>query len=279
MPTTIRTLTFTALAMLAFAGNSLLCRLALKHAEIDPASFTTLRIFSGALVLWLLLRQQNGKPAGNWPSAIYLFIYAAAFSFAYTHLEAGTGALLLFGAVQVTMISLGLLRGERLNRWATTGLLLALGGLVVLLLPGATAPSLTGALLMLTSGVAWGLYSLKGRGVTSPLAATAGNFLLASVPALLISLASIAYSHSDLMGVLYAVLSGAVTSGVGYALWYTALRGLGSLQAATVQLSVPVLTALAGALLLGEALTLRLLLTALAVLGGIALVLNTRQKP
>jgi len=175
MPTTIRTLTFTALAMLAFAGNSLLCRLALKHAEIDPASFTTLRIFSGALVLWLLLRQQNGKPAGNWPSAIYLFIYAAAFSFAYTHLEAGTGALLLFGAVQVTMISLGLLRGERLNRWATAGLLLALGGLVVLLLPGATAPSLTGALLMLASGVAWGLYSLKGRGVTSPLAATAGN--------------------------------------------------------------------------------------------------------
>ncbi|WP_312602233.1 MULTISPECIES: DMT family transporter [Pseudomonas] len=275
---TISTFVLTALAMLAFAGNSLLCRLALKQAEIDPASFTTLRIFSGALVLWLLLRRQNSAPAGNWSSAMYLFVYAAAFSFAYTSLEAGTGALLLFGAVQITMLTHGLLQGERFNRWATLGLLMALGGLIALLLPGVTAPPLIGALLMLASGIAWGFYSLKGRAVTSPLAATAGNFLLASVPALLISLASIANSHSDVKGALYAVLSGAVTSGIGYALWYTALRGLGSLQAATVQLSVPVLTALAGALLLGEALTLRLLLTALAVLGGIALVLNTRQK-
>jgi drug/metabolite transporter (DMT)-like permease len=264
--------------MLAFAGNSLLCRLALKQADIDPASFTTLRLFSGALMLWILLRQQKSAPAGNWPSAIALFVYAAAFSFAYTRVEAGTGALLLFGAVQLTMLLYGLLHGERLSRWATAGLLLALGGLIALLVPGVTAPSLEGALLMIASGIAWGLYSLRGRGIANPLAATAGNFLLASIPALLISLVLIAHSHADLEGALYAVLSGTVTSGIGYALWYTALRGLSSLHAATVQLSVPVLTALAGTLILGEALTLRLLLTSLAILGGIALVLSARQK-
>ncbi len=277
---TARTLLLTTLAMLAFAGNSLLCRLALRETAIDAASFTSLRLLAGALTLWLLLRLRPGHAAlaGNWFAATALFAYAAAFSFAYLSLDAGVGALLLFGAVQLSMIVWGLYRGERFRLMAGSGLLLALGGLIALLLPGATAPALGGALLMLLAGVAWGVYSLLGRGVGDPLAATAGNFLRAVPLALLVSALLLGRADWDGPGLLYALLSGALTSGIGYAIWYTALRGLQAFQAATVQLSVPILAALAGSLLLGEALSLRLLLSAAAVLGGIALVLGAKQR-
>ncbi|WP_172150338.1 MULTISPECIES: DMT family transporter [Pseudomonas] len=276
----LRTLLLTALAMLAFAGNSLLCRLALKETEIDAASFTSLRLASGALTLWLLLRLRRGDGAlaGSWSGAVALFAYAAAFSFAYVSLDAGVGALLLFGAVQVSMLLWGFYRGERLTALTASGLLLALGGLLALLLPGASAPPLGGALLMLLAGAAWGVYSLLGRGGGDPLAVTAGNFLRATPLALLASVLLLGQTSWDGPGLLYALLSGALTSGIGYAVWYTALRGLKAFQAATVQLSVPIIAALAGSLLLDEALSLRLLLSSLAVLGGVAVVLSAKQR-
>lgn len=277
-----RTLLVTALAMLAFAGNSLLCRAALRDASIDPATFTTLRLVSGALTLWLLLRLSGRKQpaatrAGSPYGALALFIYAAAFSFAYVGLDAGAGALLLFGAVQLSMVGWGLWRGERLGEVQLVGMLLALGGLVALLLPGSHAPAAGPALLMLLSGAAWGAYSLLGRGAQEPLAATTGNFLLAVPLAILLSLAVFGSFQWSPAGVLYAVLSGALTSGIGYAVWYSVLPRLAAIQAASVQLSVPLLTAVAGSLLLGEALTLRLLLAGAAILGGVALVLRARH--
>ncbi|MGE8361002.1 DMT family transporter [Pseudomonas sp.] len=277
---THRTLLLTALAMLAFAGNSLLCRLALKDTEIDAATFTSLRIVSGALTLWLLLRlrPRSGAVGGSWFGALALFVYAAAFSFAYVSLDAGAGALLLFGAVQISMLLWGFYRGERLGMAGSAGLLMAFAGLLVLLLPGANAPAMSSALLMLLAGVAWGAYSLLGRGVSDPLAATAGNFLRAVPFALATSLLLLGSLHWDGPGVLYALLSGALASGAGYAIWYTALRGLKAFQAATVQLSVPIITALAGSLLLSEPLTLRLLIASVAVLGGIALVLGSQRQ-
>ena len=273
-----RTLLLTLLAMLAFAGNSLLCRAALKDTAIDATSFTTARILSGALMLALLLRLRgaSAKPRGSWRGAAALFLYAAAFSFAYLQLDAGTGVLLLFGAVQVTLVLAGLLRGERLGGQALLGVLLAAGGLLYLLLPGASAPPLSGALLMLLSGLAWGLYTLFGRDGGDPLAASAGNFLRAAAFAALLALTFHAGLRLDGLGLLYALLSGALASGLGYALWYAALPGLTAIQGASVQLSVAVLAALAGALLLGEPLGARLPAAALAVLGGIALVLLPR---
>lgn len=275
-----RILLLTCLAMLAFTGNSLLCRLALRETEIDAASFTAIRLLSGALTLWLLLKlRQTGQPiAGNWPGALALFTYAAAFSFAYLQLDTGVGALLLFGAVQLSMLLWGLLRGERLGLGASLGTALAMAGLLALLLPGASAPPLLAALLMLLAGVAWGAYSLLGRGQGDPLAVTTGNFLRAAPLAVLLALVLLSQLNWDGPGLFYAVLSGALTSGVGYAIWYSALPGLRASQAATVQLSVPILAALGGSLLLSEALSLRLTLSAVAVLGGIALVLGSRQR-
>lgn len=275
-----RILLLTCLAMLAFAGNSLLCRLALRETEIDAANFTAIRLLSGALTLWLLLKlRQAGQPiAGNWPGALALFTYAAAFSFAYLQLDTGVGALLLFGAVQLSMLLWGLLRGERLGLGASLGTALATAGLLALLLPGANAPPLLAALLMLLAGTAWGAYSLLGRGQGDPLAVTTGNFLRAAPLAVLLALALLPQLNWDGPGLFYAVLSGALTSGVGYAIWYSALPGLRASQAATVQLSVPILAALGGSLLLGEALSLRVVLSAMAVLGGIALVLGSRQR-
>ncbi|MFH6598713.1 EamA family transporter [Ectopseudomonas khazarica] len=275
-----RPLLLTSLAMLAFAGNSLLCRLALRETAIDAASFTAVRLLAGACALWLLLqlRQNRQAPAGSWAGAVALFTYAAAFSFAYLQLDTGVGALLLFGAVQLSMLLWGLLRGERLGLCASLGTALATAGLLALLLPGASAPPLLAALLMLLAGIAWGAYSLLGRGQGNPLAVTAGNFLRATPLALLLALAVLPQLNWDGPGLFYALLSGALTSGVGYAIWYSALPGLHASQAATVQLSVPILAALGGSLLLSEALTLRLLLSAVAVLGGIALVLSARQR-
>ncbi|MEO7939942.1 MAG: DMT family transporter [Burkholderiaceae bacterium] len=271
----------TVTAMLAFAGNSLLCRAALRETHIDAGSFASVRILSGALALWLIVRLQQ-RPgslagAGNWPSALALFAYAAAFSFAYVGLSAGTGALLLFGAVQATMIGVGVWRGERFSTMQMAGLLLACAGLIGLLLPGLSAPPLGGAALMLLAGVAWGIYSLRGKGAGDPTRVTAGNFLRATVPAIALAVFGLTDARWDTAGMAYAITSGALTSGMGYAIWYLAVRGLRATTAATVQLSVPVIAALGGTLLLGESLTLRLLLTSTAILGGIALVIM--RKP
>lgn len=277
---TTRTLLLTALAMLAFAGNSLLCRVALRDTSIDPASFTALRLLAGALVLWLMLRLRQGPAAlaGSWSGAFALFLYAAAFSWAYVQLDAGAGALLLFAAVQLSMIAWGVFKGERLSPMQTLGSALALAGLVGLLLPDASAPAMGAALLMILSGVAWGAYSLLGRGTGDPLAATAGNFIRALPMAVLLCLVASSGLEWDRAGVIYALLSGGVTSGIGYALWYAVLPRLAATQAASIQLSVPLLTVLAGSLLLGEALTSRLLITGLAILGGIVLVLRARSN-
>jgi len=276
----LRVFVLTLLAMLAFAGNSLLCRAALQGGRIDAASFTTIRVVAGALALWLIVRLQRGRAAkaGSWPSAFALFAYAAAFSFAYLSLTAATGALLLFGAVQATMIGYAFWRGDRLTGWQLLGVACALGGLLALLLPGISAPPLHGAVLMIVAGIAWGVYSLRGRGSGDPLQATAGNFLRAVPFAAALSLAMLAGTALDAAGVALAVASGAITSGIGYAIWYTALRGLKAATAATVQLSVPPLAALGGVVLLGEPLTLRLLLASVAILGGIALV-TAEKRP
>ncbi len=272
-----RVVLLTLLAMLAFAGNSLLCRQALRGTEIDAASFTTVRILSGALALLVIVRWRGGGLGGSWASAAALFGYAAAFSFAYLSLPAGTGALLLFGAVQATMIGVGLWSGERLRPVQTGGLVIALAGLVGLLLPGLAAPPWLGAVLMLGAGVAWGIYSLRGRGAGDPTAVTAGNFLRAVPFALALSLATFSRASLDPAGVGYAAVSGALTSGVGYAIWYLALRGLTATRAATVQLSVPVLAALGGVMLLGESLTARLAVASVAILGGVAMVILDRR--
>ena len=276
----LRLFMLTTLAMLAFAGNSLLCRLALKHTGIDASSFTIIRLISGALALWLLVRLRPGTAdgRGSWASALALFVYAAGFSFAYVSLPAATGALLLFGAVQATMIGVGLWRGERLRGGQLIGLMLALAGLVGLLLPGLSAPPLLGALLMLGAGVAWGVYSLRGKGAGDPTRVTAGNFARTLPLAAVLGLLSLSHITLDGAGMAYAVASGALSSGMGYAIWYTALPGLKATQAATIQLSVPVIAAIGGIVLLGEPLTLRLLLATLAILGGIALVIHRASK-
>lgn len=269
----------TLLTMTAFAANPILCRMALKATAIDPATFTLIRLVSGATTLWLVVRvRTGGNPiAGNWRSAFSLFAYAAAFSFAYVSLSAGTGTLILFGTVQATMILYGLLLGERFTLQQSAGLLLALGGLVALLLPGVTAPPWGGAALMAAAGIAWGIYSLLGRSGVHPIETTAGNFLRASGIGVLLSAIALGLFAWDARGALLAVLSGSVASGLGYAIWYTVLPALRATHAATVQLSVPVIAALAGVLLLDEHLTPRLVLCSIAILGGIALVLHSRK--
>jgi drug/metabolite transporter (DMT)-like permease len=275
-----RLLVLVVLTMIAFAGNSLLCRVALKATRIDAASFTTVRIVAGALALWLIVRLRDGvhPVAGSWRSALALFAYAAAFSLAYVSLPAGTGALLLFGAVQATMIGYGLSRGERMRPRQVVGLASASAGLVVLTLPGISAPPLQGTLLMLGAGIAWGIYSLRGRSGGDPLRATAGNFLRAVPFAVALSFAAAQWLSFDYAGIAYAIASGALTSGVGYAIWYTVLPGLRATHAATVQLSVPVIAAAGGIAVLGEQMTLRLLFAAAAILGGIALVVVVRPQ-
>ena len=271
----------TCLAMVAFAGNSLLCRLALRHTLIDPVSFTVVRLASGACVLWLIVRslQPVGKGDGNWLSAAALLSYALAFSLAYTQLTAATGALLLFGAVQATMIGHGLLRGETLRPRQWAGCTLALLGLGALLLPGLTAPPPGSAALMAGAGLAWGIYSLRGKGAGDPTRITAGNFLrtlpmVAAVALMAVWLPLGAHLRIDAAGFAYAVASGALASGVGYAVWYAVLPSLKSVQAASVQLSVPLITAVGGIAILGESFSLQLVAASAAILGGIALVIH-----
>jgi drug/metabolite transporter (DMT)-like permease len=265
--------------MLAFASNSLLCRTALKHTSIDAASFTTIRLISGAAMLWLVVKIRRGAQpgSGNWLSAFALFVYAAGFSFAYMSLPAATGALLLFGAVQVTMIGYGVWSGERLLGRQLVGLILAFGGLVGLLLPGLSAPPLYGSILMLCAGAAWGAYSLRGRNAGDPTRVTAGNFMRAALIAVAMSMLMFNHTSLNNAGVWYAILSGALASGIGYAIWYTALPGLKAANAATVQLSVPVIAALGGIIFLGESISMRLIVASAAILGGIALVILEKQ--
>jgi len=274
-----RIIILTSLAMIAFAGNSLLCRVALKHTRIDPASFTTIRLISGAVMLWLVVRMSHRahSGSGNWLSAFALFVYAAGFSFAYVSLPAASGALLLFGAVQATMIGRGIWTGERFQRLQLAGLLLALGGLVGLLLPGLSAPPLFGSLLMLGAGVAWGIYSLRGKGAGDPTNVTAGNFLRAVPISAALSIIMFNNTSLDSAGVWYAISSGALASGIGYAIWYTAVPALKATNAATVQLSVPVIAAVGGIVFLAEPITLRLTVASAAILGGIALVILEKR--
>ncbi len=279
-----RTAVPTLLALIGFAANSLLCRAALENGawRIDAASFTSLRLTSGALVLWLLLWMRgDGGRRGSWGSALALFAYAAGFSLAYVRIPAGVGALILFGCVQATMLGVGLFRGERPPVLEWVGLAMALGGLLVLRLPGATAPDPLGATLMAGAGVAWGVYSLRGRGNADPLAATADNFLR-SVPMTLglsvLALPVLGAPHATPAGVGLAVASGALASGLGYSLWYAALPHLTAMRAAVVQLAVPVVAAVGGVLLLGESLTPRLVGAGSALMCGVFLALLARQR-
>ncbi|HEX2827459.1 MAG TPA: DMT family transporter [Burkholderiales bacterium] len=262
--------------MICFAGNSLLCRVALRDTAIDAASFTAIRMASGAAALWLIVRWRDGVTGvrGTWLSALALFGYAATFSYAYLALTAATGALILFGSVQAGMIGYGLARGERFTPLQLAGFVLALAGLGGLLSPGLTAPPLSAALLMMLAGLSWAVYSLRGRGAGDPTQVTAGNFMRTLPFAAALALVAAPALHVDAAGAAYAVASGAIASGMGYAIWYTALKGLRATTAATVQLSVPAIAAAGGVLLLGEALTLRLVLASAAILGGIAMVLR-----
>jgi drug/metabolite transporter (DMT)-like permease len=270
----------TTLAMLAFAGNSILGRLALKTTSIDPATYMSLRLVSaaGMLMLILRLRPTPTPVAGNWPSALALFAYAVGFSLSYMDLSAGTGALLLFAAVQITMIGLSLWRGDKMSPLQILGIVIAFAGLVILLLPNVDTPPLTASALMIGAGVAWGIYSLRGRGAGDPTAVTAGNFLRTVPMAVIFSVLMISHMQISSTGVIYALLSGAITSGLGYAIWYAALPLLKPIQASIVQLSVPIIASFGGVLFIGEGLTLRLVLTATAVLGGILLVMVERGR-
>ena len=288
-----RTAVYTVLALVAFAANSILCRLALRHATIDAATFSAIRLGAGAATLLLLvagtrrrvdaaqnvvLAKSPAAQYGSWTSAAALFLYAIPFSFAYNGLSAGTGALILFGSVQATMILGALRSGERANRLQWAGLLLAVAGLVYLLLPGLASPPLRSAALMAVAGIAWGLYSLRGRGAANPLAQTSGNFAR-SVP-LALGVLLVVRPHAPIFpeGVWLAVASGALASGLGYVVWYAALRGLTAMRAAVVQLSVPVLAAAGGVLFLAESISVRLVLAAAMILGGIALALAARAR-
>lgn len=276
---TPRTLALVALTLVAFASNSLLCRLALRDGAIDWASFTAIRLAAGAVALWVIVvlpRRAGVLGGGNKRMAGALLVYAIAFSYAYLELNAGTGALVLFGAVQATMIAAGMIAGERPTPWEWVGLAGAVGGLVYLVSPGLEAPSPIGAASMAIAGVAWGFYSLWGRGVADPATATAGNFVRAA-PFALLPLAAVPL-HASAPGIWLAVVSGALTSGIGYVIWYHALRNLTATRAAVVQLAVPIVAAFGGVVLLSEVVTLRLVLASVVTLGGVALAIFGKTR-
>jgi drug/metabolite transporter (DMT)-like permease len=277
----MRTISFTSLALVAFAANSVLCRIALRHATIDAATFSTIRLTAGAATLLLIstpTRRGTSSAKSSWISAGMLFLYAVPFSFAYTRLSTGTGALILFGCVQMTMMLAALLSGERPHPLQWFGLTLALTGLVYLVLPGLEAPSFAGTTLMAIAGVSWGVYSLRGRSAVIPLAQTTNNFVRTVPLVLAVSLLARSQFHVERQGILLAIASGALASALGYVVWYEALRGLTSTRAAAVQLLVPILAALGGVIFLAEAISARLVLSAVMVLGGIALTLIGRER-
>jgi drug/metabolite transporter (DMT)-like permease len=272
----------TVLALIAFAGNSVFCRLALAEPIIDPASYTAVRLITGAVTLWIIAafrrKESFGKSGGSWISAAMLFLYAVTFSFAYISLSTGTGALILFAAVQITMIAVGLYTGERPEILEWLGLFIAIAGLIYLVSPGITAPPILGSVLMAAAGIAWGTYSLRGRGAGDPVGVTTANFLRTVPLAIGVVLLWLPTLTITPMGFLWAALSGSITSGVGYVLWYAALPRLTATRAATVQLAVPVLAALAGVFVLSEAITLRLIISAVVILGGVGLALSRHNS-
>jgi drug/metabolite transporter (DMT)-like permease len=277
MPFPLRSL-LTGLAMVAFAGNSLLCRLALERQGMDAATFTLIRLLSGSLMLALLAGRLGFHAAtatprtGSWAAALALFTYAICFSTAYVNTPAASGALLLFGAVQISLIGHGLWQGESLSRRQVAGLMIALAGLIALLRPGVAAPPATGALLMVTAGMAWATYTVIGRSVSAPVAATGANFLRA-VPMGLVAVVLLPHGAAtgrEAIGT--AVISGAVTSALGYALWYHLLPRLAAIEAASVQLSVPVMTAVGASFWLGERLSFPSVIAGAVALGGIGLI-------
>jgi drug/metabolite transporter (DMT)-like permease len=279
--TRARTVLLTGSALTAFAANSLLCRAALGRAAIDAASFSTIRLASGAATLALITlstRRGSSGMAGSWGSAALLFLYAVPFSFAYVNLGAGMGALILFGAVQATMLVAALSSGERPHVVQWLGLILAVGGLVYLVMPGLAAPSPTGSALMALAGAAWGVYSLRGRGASDPLAETAGNFARSVPLAIAVSIAAAPHAVIGARGARLAVASGALASGLGYVAWYAALSGLSATRAASVQLAVPVLAAVGGVLFLKERITLRLIVATILIFGGVALALTRTER-
>jgi len=277
----LKTVAYTALALVAFAANSVLCRLALGATTIDAASFSTIRLFSGALMLLLITIVTTRKvllpPSDNLLSAFLLFLYAITFSFAYISLSAGTGALILFGSVQATMIIFAIVSGERPKILEWAGLLFAITGLIYLVFPGLTAPPLISSFLMCVAGIAWGFYSLRGRGAANPLVNTTNNFILSLPFFFAVSLITFGNNHVSAKGAFLAVLSGAFASGVGYVIWYAALKGLTATRAATVQLTVPVLAAVGGVFFLSERITMRLIFAAWLILGGVGLALFGRR--
>jgi drug/metabolite transporter (DMT)-like permease len=273
---------YTIFALVCFAFNSILCRLALKTDEIDAPSFTVIRLLAGALVLFLIFsffgKKDGETKPGNWFSAFFLFAYAICFSFAYLGLTTATGALVLFGSVQLTMIIFALVKGERPHPLEWLGLVLAFGGLIYLVLPGLEAPPILSAALMILAGVAWGFYTLRGRGSTNPLADTAGNFARSLPFVVLAALPFLPKIHLSAKGVSLAVLSGAVASGIGYSVWYAALRFHTAARAAVLQLSVPAIAALGGVVFLTESISTRLILASALILGGIGLVIFGKKN-
>ena len=274
------------ISLIAFAGNSIFCRLALKQTAIDPASFIAIRLISGAAALWviLLLQKKGQKIEGSWSAALALFVYASFFAYAYTQISAGTGALLLFASIQISMIFYGLFVGERFSFLQIVGLFLALAGLVMLMLPSVHAPPILNAILMIISGVSWGVYSIFGRKAKNPSSATAGNFIRsAPIAAAFFGLVYLFHGVSiDSDGVLYGLASGIIASGLGYVLWYAALKELRVTQAATIQLTVPILAAFGGVIFLGESINRVLVMTSIFIIIGIALVIfakNGKLKP
>ena len=268
--------------MIAFAANSVLCRMALNEEGIDPASFTSIRLISGATILLLLVYASKARPKssskGSWASAAILFIYAVTFSFAYVSLDAGTGALIVFATVQITMITSALFQGKKMKSSEWIGVILAFGGFVYLVLPGVTAPSLSGLLLMILSGMAWGIYSLRGKSSSRPLDDNAFNFLRAIPFVIVLLLFSIDKIQTTPQGITLAIVSGAITSGIGYTIWYMALKGLSAIHASIVQLIVPVIAAIGGVLFLSEIISLRLVVASILILGGISIAILTRKK-
>lgn len=272
----------TLLALIAFAANSILCRLALYDGLMDAGTFTAFRMMSGAVMLGVIFsfrKQQQGlRVSGSWLAASLLFVYAITFSYAYIALDIATGALILFAAGQVTLILFVVFLGGRLSVLEWVGLFLAFMGFVYLMLPSATTPSWYGFILMSISGVAWGFYTLQGKGSKQPLTDTASNFIGCLPLVVLLMLLSFEYTHFNMQGMWYAVLSGAIASGVGYTIWYMALEKLETIHAAVVQLFVPVLAAVGGLLFLDEVITMRLLLSGSIILCGILLVILQRNK-
>jgi drug/metabolite transporter (DMT)-like permease len=282
LPTRLKITLYTGLALIAFAANSLICRIALGNGAIDPGAFTALRLTAGAVMLWTvaaLFKQEDSPPhPGSYLSALMLFTYAIAFSFAYVSLSVATGALILFGTVQVTMILAGLYNGERPYPVEWGGLFIALTGLVYLMLPGLHAPPLVGGLLMAVAGAAWAIYSLRGRGARFPVTLTADNFLRTIPLTLIMSLLLIRHIDITARGALLAVASGALASGLGYVIWYAALKCISTTRAAAVQLLAPPIAAFGGVLLLGEQITPRLMIAAVLLLGGVGMGIAARHK-